>query len=192
MSAGDLAVRPLTSATWDDFETVMGANGGASGCWCMHWRVSMQNFMENKGAGNKAAMRDLGERVSPPGVVGYLDDEPIAWCGLGDRSDFPRLQRSSITKPIDDEPVIALTCLFIRKGHRRAGLSSDLITAVRHYLDRTAEIRTLEAYPVEPAPGREVGPDSAMTGMASTFRHAGFTEVARPRQDRPVMRCALP
>jgi GNAT superfamily N-acetyltransferase len=191
VSAPTLTVKPLAPGTWADFETVMGGNGGARGCWCMHWRLSIGEWMEGKGDGNKEAMRDLAARDTPPGVVAYLDDEPVAWCGFGDRADFPRMQRSSLLKPVDDEPVISLTCLLIRKGHRGEGLSSALIAAVCDYLAETGETRTLEAYPVEPAEGRKAGADTAMTGIASAFRAAGFTEVARPRRDRPVMRYAL-
>jgi GNAT superfamily N-acetyltransferase len=191
MSTATLAVKPLTPDTWDDFETVMGANGGARGCWCMHWRLSMDEWMAGKGDGNKAAMRKLARRRKPPGVVAYLGDEPVAWCGFGKRSDYPRMQRSSVMKPVDDEPVISLTCLLVKKGHRGEGLSSKLIAAVCDYLAETTETRTVEAYPVEPAKGRKAGPDNAMTGIASAFLAAGFTEVARPRGDRPVMRYSL-
>ncbi|WP_052745696.1 GNAT family N-acetyltransferase [Allosalinactinospora lopnorensis] len=191
MSTLDITVRPLTSDTWDDVETVMGTNGGARGCWCMHWRLSIEEWMEGKGDGNKAAMRNLAKRKTPPGVVAYVDDEPVAWCGFGDRSDFPRMQRSSLLKPIDDEPVISLTCLLIKNGHRGEGLCSELIVAVCDYLAETAETRTVEAYPVEPAKGRKAGADNAMTGIASAFLAAGFTEIARPRSDRPVMRYPL-
>ena len=31
-----------------------------------------------------------------------------------------------------------------------------------------------------------------MTGIASAFTAAGFTEVARPKHDRPVLRYELP
>lgn len=191
MSQPDLAIRSLTPQVWADFETVMGANGGARGCWCMHWRISMDEWMDGKGEGNRAAMGRLAESRTPPGALAYLDDEPVAWCGFGDRSDFPRLQRSSIAKPVDDEPVIALTCLLIRKGHRRAGLLTDVITGLCQHLEQTARTRTIEAYPVDPPPGRKAGPDTAMTGIASAFRDAGFTEVARRRHDRPVMRYSL-
>lgn len=191
MSTSEFTIRPLAPDTWDDFETVMGTNGGARGCWCMHWRLSVEEWMEGKGAGNKAAMRRLARRRTPPGVVGYLDDEPIAWCGFGDRSDFPRMQRSSLLKPVDDEPVVSLTCLLIKKGHRDEGLSSALIDAVCDHLSETSAAHTVEAYPVEPADGRRAGPDTAMTGIASAFVAAGFTEVARPRRDRPVMRRSL-
>jgi GNAT superfamily N-acetyltransferase len=192
MTSPELTVRPLTVDTWDDFETVMGARGGARGCWCMHWRSSIAEWMENKGDGNKAAMRALAERDAPPGVVGYLDAEPVAWCAFGDRSDFPRMQRSALLKPIDDEPVVALACLLIRKDHRGHGLSAALIAAVCDHLAETSQTRTIEAYPVEPPGGRSAGPDTAMTGIASAFADAGFTEVARPKHDRPIMRFDLP
>ncbi|WP_026876758.1 GNAT family N-acetyltransferase [Jiangella gansuensis] len=192
MSAPDLTIKPLGPDTWADLESVMGARGGARGCWCMHWRLSIAEWMENKGDGNKAALRALAEQDAPPGVVGYLDEDPVAWCGFGNRADFPRMQRSTLLQPVDDEPVVSLTCLFVKKGHRRDGISTPLITAVCDYLSETSEIRTVEAYPVEPPAGRTIGPDTAMTGIASAFLAAGFTEVARRKSDRPIVRYELP
>ena len=191
MRTAGLTVKPLAPDTWADFETVMGTNGGARGCWCMHWRLSTAEWMENKGDGNKAAMRTLATGDTPPGVIGYFDATPVAWCGFGDRSDFPRMRRSALLRPVDDEPVISLTCLLIRKDHRGRGLSTKLIVAVCDHLGRTTDTRTVEAYPIEPARGRRAGADTAMTGIAGTFAAAGFTEIARPRSDRPVMRRAL-
>lgn len=192
MTAPTLTVKPLRPATWEDFETVMGVRGGARGCWCMHWRLSIDEWMDNKGEGNKAAMRALAEGDRSPGVVGYLDDEPMAWCGFGDRTDFPRMRRSTLLKPVDDEPVVSLTCLLIKKSHRNEGLLPAWITAVCDYLVTTSQPRTVEAYPIEPPHGRKAGPDTAMTGIASAFTAAGFTEVARPGRDRPIMRYQLP
>lgn len=191
MGTANLKVRPLTSDTWDDFETVMGTNGGARGCWCMHWRLSTDEWMAGKGDGNKAAMRKLAKGTTPPGVVAYREVEPVAWCGFGDRSHYPRLERSSLLKPVDDEPVVSLTCLLVKKEHRGEGLLPELITAVCDHLAGTAGPRTVEACPVEPAAGRRAGADTAMTGIASAFLAVGFTEVARPRQDRPVLRYTL-
>lgn len=186
-----LTLSPLSKKTFADFEKVMGNNGGARGCWCMHWRLTMDEFMKNKGDGNKAAMRELAARKKKPGVIAYLDDEPVAWCGFGDRTEYPRMQRSSVMKPVDDKEVISLTCLFIRKGHRGKGRLTALISAVCDYLAKTSRVELVEAYPVDPAPGRKAGADNAMTGIASAFLDAGFTEVARPRSDRPVMRYSL-
>jgi hypothetical protein len=148
--------------------------------------------MENKGEGNKAAMRSLAGGAEPPGVVGYLDGEPVAWCAFGDRSAFPRMQRSSLLKPVDDEPVVSLVCLLVKKDDRGGGLSAAMVAAVCDHLAEASEARTVEAYPVDPPRGRRAGSDTAMTGIASVFTAAGFTEVARPKKDRPVMRCQLP
>ncbi|WP_232661039.1 GNAT family N-acetyltransferase [Pseudonocardia sp. TRM90224] len=191
MSTKKLTLSPLSEKTWADFESVMGRSGGASGCWCMHWRLSMLEFMKNKGRGNKAAMRELALADRAPGVVAYLDDEPVAWCGFGDRSDYPRMQRSSVMKPVDEAEVVSLSCLYIKKGHRGAGLSTALISAVCDHLAGTSSADWVEAYPVEPAQGRKAGADNAMTGIASAFLEVGFTEVARRRPDRPVMRLPL-
>jgi hypothetical protein len=48
------------------------------------------------------------------------------------------------------------------------------------------ETAALDACPVEA--GADRPPSSLYHGLASTFRRAGFREVARRRADRPLMR----
>ena len=184
---GKLDVRELRTETWDDFERVLGRNGGARGCWCMHWRLSIAEFMADKGEGNKRAMKELSAREQAPGVLVYAGDEPVAWCALGPRSAFPRLERSPILASVDDEPVCAITCIFVHRQHRGAGRLAAVLDAVCDYA-ATHDYKIVEGYPVEPRPGRRAGSDTAMTGIASSFLDAGFTEVARRKSDRPVMR----
>lgn len=167
MTSPALTIKP--PETWDDFEAVMGSRGGAHGCWYTHWRPNITEWMDNKGEGNKTAMRSLADGATPPGVVGYLDAEPV-----------------------DDEPVVSLTCLLIKKDHRGEHLLGAWIAAVCEYLAETSQTRTVAAYPVEPSHGRKAGPDTAMTGIASAVTAAGFAEIARPKHDRPVMRHRLP
>jgi GNAT superfamily N-acetyltransferase len=187
---GELGVRELRAETWDDFERVLGSNGGARGCWCMHWRLSIAEWMEGKGDGNRRAMKDLASRERAPGVLVYEGDQPVAWCALGPRASFPRLERSSLLASIDDEPVCAITCVFVHRKHRGAGLLAAVLDAVCGYA-ATRDYTIVEGYPVEPRPGRRAGSDTAMTGIAGSFLDAGFTEVARPRSDRPIMRRSL-
>ncbi|QYN39590.1 GNAT family N-acetyltransferase [Pseudonocardia sp. DSM 110487] len=186
----ELDVRELRAETWDDFERVLGRNGGARGCWCMHWRLSIAEWMEGKGEGNKQAMKELASREQPPGVLVYEGDEPVAWCALGPRGAFPRLERSPILASVDDEPVCAITCIFVHRQRRGAGLLPAVLDAVCDYA-ATRGYPVAEGYPVEPRSGRRAGSDTAMTGIASAFLGAGFTEVARRKADRPVMRRSL-
>jgi N-acetylglutamate synthase-like GNAT family acetyltransferase len=60
--------------------------------------------------------------------------------------------------------------------------------AARYARKRGARI--LEGYPIEPKQKRM--PDVfAMTGLASAFSKAGFSEVARRSRTRPIMRRML-
>jgi GNAT superfamily N-acetyltransferase len=180
-------VRELTTKNWDDFEAVMGRNGGSRGCWCMHWRLSITEFMKQRGEGNRRAMRRLAGKKLPPGLIGYLANEPIAWCSLGPRAAFARLERSPLLKSVEDEGACAIACLFVQRKHRRNGLQAALLEAACSYAaDSGYEL--VEGYPIEPPPGKKAGSDTAMTGIASVFRKAGFIEVARPKKDRPIMR----
>jgi GNAT superfamily N-acetyltransferase len=121
-----------------------------------------------------------------PGVIGYIGDEPVAWCSLAPRERYSRLGRSRILKPVDDEPVWSVVCFFIAKSHRRLGLSSVMLEeAVQYAASRGAGI--VEGYPVEPRKGRTADV-FAYTGLARTFLEAGFTEVARRSETRPIMR----
>jgi GNAT superfamily N-acetyltransferase len=87
---------------------------------------------------------------------------------------------------LDDEPVWSIVCLFIAKGNRGRGLSRKMIEAAVGYAkNRGASI--VEAYPVEPktTPMPAV---FAYPGIASAYLAAGFREVARRSETRPIMR----
>jgi hypothetical protein len=114
----------------------------------------------------------------------------VAWCSLGPRASFPRLERSPLLASIDDEPVCAIACIVVHRKHRGAGLLPAILDAVCDYA-AAQKYKIAEGYPIEPRAGRRAGSDTAMTGIASAFVDAGFEEVARPRKDRPIMRRAL-
>jgi GNAT superfamily N-acetyltransferase len=121
-----------------------------------------------------------------PGILAYEGDKPVGWCSVAPRSSFPVLNRSRILKKIDDEPVWSVVCFFIDKGHRNRGLSVRLLRAAVDYA-RQRGGALLEGYPVEPRKG-VMPPAFAWTGLASAFRKAGFSEVARRSETRPMMR----
>jgi len=183
----DFTTAPLTSETWQDFEQVMGSNGGARGCWCMHWRLSFKDWEAGRGDGNRVALRERAEQQPPPGLVCYVAGEAVGWVGVGDRSEYPRLQRSPVTKALDDTPVWVISCLFVRRSHRQQRLQAEMIAAACDFAADYGQ-HTVEGFPVDPASGQTAGADNAMTGIASAFREAGFTEVARRKKDRPAMR----
>jgi hypothetical protein len=182
-----LTTRELNAQTWGDLEQVLGERGGARGCWCMHWRLSYPEWEQGRGDGNRGALRMRAEQDPAPGLVGYLDDDPVAWIAIGDRAEYPRMTRSPIMRSINDSPGWIISCVFIRQDRRGSRLPVEMIRAACEFAARSGQ-HIVEAVPVDPAEGQHAGPDNAMTGIASTYREAGFVEIARPKPDRPVMR----
>jgi GNAT superfamily N-acetyltransferase len=178
---------PLTEIRWRDFERLFGKNGACGGCWCMLWRVPRKQFEAQKGERNRRAMRRLVASGEAPGLIGYLDGEPVGWCALAPREQYPGLARSRVLKPVDERPCWSVACLFVHRAHRHTGVSTKLLrAAVAHARARGARI--LEGYPIEPRRGESLAPAFAWTGIASAFRAAGFAEVARRSATRPIMR----
>ena len=124
-----------------------------------------------------------------PGLLVYVDQEPAGWIAVGPREDYSRLARSRILKPVDDREVWSIVCFFVHKNWRKQGLNSRLIDAAVNY-SRGQGAKIIEAYPEDPK--KPQVPDVfAYTGFVSSFRKAGFIEVARRSTTRPIMRLYL-
>jgi GNAT superfamily N-acetyltransferase len=184
-----ITFQPLTPATWLDLEKLFGPRGACAGCWCMYWRLSRTQFDEQQGELNCRNLKALVDAGVIPGLLAYSDGEPVGWCSIAPRDEFPTLARSRILKPVDDQPVWSVVCFFIARGQRRKGLTVHLLKASIEYA-RSNGARIIEGYPVEPRDGK--APDVFVyTGLLSAFIQAGFTEVLRRSPTRPIMRYNL-
>jgi len=181
--------QPLTPEHWKDFEQLFGERGACGGCWCMWWRLKRSDFDKLKGDGNRRSMKALVNSGKIPGIIAYQEGEPIGWCSIGPREDFSALERSRILKPVDQKPVWSIVCFFVNKKFRNRGFSTRLINAAKDFVRQNGG-KILEAYPVEPKKGRTADV-FVYTGLASAFRRAGFTEVTRRSDTRPIMRFFL-
>ena len=153
----------------------------------MLWRLSRTDFEAQKGEGNRRAMQRLVEAGAEPGLLASRNGDVIGWCALAPRTDYPALARSRLFKPLDSRPVWVVSCLFVKKAHRRCGVSVALLRAAVAHVRKQGG-RILEGYPQD-AQGRAMPDVFAWTGVASAYRKAGFAEVARPSPKRPIMRC---
>ena len=185
----DLEFFPLTKDRWTDFEDLFGERGAVGGCWCMWWRIKRSEFEQQKGEGNRQAMKAIVESGEVPGLLAYEGDTAVAWCSVAPREQFPVLQRSRVLKRIDDTPVWSIVCFFIKKGYRNQGMSMRLLRAAMDYV-REQGGQVVEGYPVEPRKDR-MPTAFAYTGFASTFEKAGFVECVRRSETRPILRYYL-
>lgn len=152
----------------------------------MWWRLKRSEFENKKGKGNKRAMKAIVASGEVPGILAYERGVPVGWCSVAPRDNFPVLDRSRVLKRVDETPVWSVVCFFISKTHRDAGLSVRLLKAAIRYV-RQEGGKVLEGYPVEPKKDK-MAAVFVWTGLASAFKKAGFVEVARRSETRPIMR----
>jgi len=184
-----LAVHPLSANRWADFERLFGEHGACGGCWCMLWRLSAAEFRAGKGEGNRRAMKSLVDSGITPGLLAYVENEPVGWIAVARRDKYPGLQRSRVLRPFDDLPVWSVSCFFVARAYRRQGVSKQLLDAAAEFVCGQGG-RILEGYPQ--VPRKPDMPDVfAWTGLVSVFRKAGYRECARRSPTRPIMRLVL-
>jgi GNAT superfamily N-acetyltransferase len=182
----DLEFYPLTVERWADFEKLFGKNGACGGCWCMWWRLKRSEFERQKGEGNRKAIKRIVNSGETPGILAYAGDKAVAWCAVAQREAYPTLERSRRLKRVDDESVWSVVCFFVAKSFRGQGITLKLLRAAIQHVQKYGG-KIVEGYPTDPKEGRM--PDFFLyTGLASTFRKAGFVEVARRSEKRPIMR----
>src|SRR5262245_21068067 len=178
----NLAIVPLTPERWAALEDLFGDQGACGGCWCMYWRIGAR-YRTRPRAANKAAFRAVVATGPPPGLLAFHGEVAVGWCQLTPREAVPWLDRVWRLRRPDDMAVWSLSCLYVRKGYRRRGVTSALIAGAVTAA-RRAGAGVLEAYPLDAA----LTPSASGTGYASTFARAGFTTVARHVPPRPIVR----
>lgn len=155
----------------------------------MWWRLSRSQFMKQRGEQNKKALKNIVASGGVPGIIAYLKEQPVGWCALAPRETYFSLERSRVLKRVDDKPVWSVVCFFVAKSFRHKGLTVRLLKAAVDYV-RSNDGAILEGYPVESKSGKMPDP-FAYTGISSAFRKAGFREVLRRSENRPIMRYVI-
>ena len=183
----DIDIRPVTADNWDLLDALFAAHGTVRGCWCMYFRLTSREFNEGWGDGNREDMcRLVCDEGVVPGLIAVADGEAVGWVSVAPRDEFGRVERSRVTKPVDDEPAWSIVCFYVKPGSRGGGLTRALLeAAVEYATDNGAQL--IEAYPYDTEKQRRGGTE-LYYGVASTFRDAGFEEVERRSPRRPIMR----
>lgn len=190
----DPVIQPLTPERTEDFITLFGPSGACYDCWCLHFRLPPKVRQAMPGADKAGWMRARIAAGPPPGLMAWRDGVPVGWMQIGPRADVPEWnnpRRASTPlpdAPADDPGVWAVSCFFVRSRDRGTGLSGALLRAgVEHA--RTSGARVLEGAPMDRAKqSKSIG---LYVGSTEVFCRAGFTEVARQRDGRPLMRLVL-
>ena len=179
-----LSFREVTPDFWPDLERLFEAPGGPKYCWCMVWRPMPSEERRLGRPAKKAAMEGLVLSGESVGILGFADEQPVAWCSIAPRPTYRSL--GGLQNP--DEPpgsVWSLVCMYVPRRMRGQGLARRLVSAaIEQARSRGASV--VEAYPVDPE-----SPSYKYMGVMPTFERLGFEEVARAGKRRHVMRLRL-
>lgn len=180
-----IAVLPATADRFGDIARVLNPSGREQACWCMHWRAPDKEDVTTR----EARLRELTEQEPAPGMLAYAgadrggapgeSAEVAGWLGFSRRSAARSLQRSRVL-PVGDPEAWGTTwvfmCVTVRPGFRRRGVAQVLLDAGVDYA-ATHGATALDAFPVEPEPGRRVPVSAAFVGTVGMFERAGFDRV---------------
>ena len=191
-----LTVVPANQASWADLQTVFGRRGPASGCQCQRYKLrpreSFRSFPVDERAHRLREQTDCGnpDAATTSGIVAFLDGAAVGWCAVEPRPRFTGLVRNARV-PWDgraedktDDTVWAITCLFVRAGYRRRGISRELVRAAVDFA-RHRRARAVEGYPMTTT---NAILEELHVGTQGAFAAARFAEVSRPTPRRVVMR----
>jgi GNAT superfamily N-acetyltransferase len=169
-----IEVRP--ASVFEDVRAVLGPKApNSTVCWCLSYRIPSKLNNELSGPARGEYVAELCGAEPAPGVLAYEGDTPVGWAAVAPRSETSFARNRKIPQ-LDELPVWSLWCVRVRPGHRKKGISHELITgAVEFARDHGAPI--VEAYPIDSGPDR-IDLTMAYAGLRKNFERAGFTKTA--------------
>ncbi|MDQ5861614.1 MAG: GNAT family N-acetyltransferase [Actinomycetota bacterium] len=172
MTDGPAPGLTTAAAQWNGVERLFGRPGEPSRCWCRFFALTGPEYSAMGPADRKAQLKEKFDGGSPaPGVLAFVDGQPVGWCAVEPRTCYPRVLRSRVLRladesgPPDSETaspdasggVWSVTCFVVAAGHRRSGVAAALLrAAVEHARLNGADV--VEGYPVDRAQRPKAGP----------------------------------
>ena len=182
----DLTTRPLSPETWDDFASLVEANGGVwGGCWCMGYHPEGVGKPKSP-AQNRAEKAAHVRAGTARAALVYDGADCVGWCQYGTPAELPRIQCLRAYLSVDpDLPDWRIACTFTGKGHRRKGVAEAGLAGALQLIAASGGGR-VEAYPEE-CGDRKVSAAFLFHGAAAMFARAGFEPVRRIGKHRWVV-----
>ena len=195
----DARIVPASEVRCGDLQAVFGVRGAAAYCQCQRYKLRPREAFSKFPVEERT--RRLREQTAcgrpdsdtTSGLVAYLDGEPVGWCAVEPRPNYPRLLLKmrvpweGRAEDKSDDTVWAVTCFVTRAGFRRRGVMYALAQATLDFA-RAQGARALEGYPMLTHPGQDIAWGELHVGSRSAFEAAGFSQVSHPTPRRVVMR----
>ncbi|MFA4794630.1 GNAT family N-acetyltransferase [Leptospira kirschneri] len=172
----NVIIRPVDKNNWSDFETLFESKGSPHYCWRMAWRMTGEERKNNTTENRKKFIKQRVMSKTPIGLIGYINQEAIAWCSIAPRETYRSLGGDE-----NLENVWSIVCFFVKKEYQRGRMATTFIESAKDYAKKNGA-KYIEAYPVE-----KKSPSYRFMGFISMFEKAGFIFIKKAGVRRNVM-----
>ena len=173
MELGVRSVKPLDETTWPAYAELAESSGSyPSGCWCMGFHPEGVG-RKSTAAQNRDRKLDRVRQGTTHHALVFEGELCVGWCQFGSPEELPRIKsRAAYEKTLSTLPDWRIACFYVRRGHRRQGVSRDALSGA---LDLIADLGggVVEGYP-EPADSVPAG--FLFNGALSTYERLGFVK----------------
>jgi ribosomal protein S18 acetylase RimI-like enzyme len=169
----DFVARPLDRETWPDFARLVERHNGVwGGCWCMAFHPERPGGPWTADD-NRRDKEILVRQDRAHAALVFDGADCVGWCQFGSTEEVPRIKhRRAYLAGLDALPDWRITCFFVDRGYRRAGVASAGLTgALELIAERGGGV--VESYP-EDVEGRKVSASFLHNGSVSLFESHGF------------------
>lgn len=172
----ELTFHSATPDRLPDLEALFGTSGADDGCWCMTWRQTEVQLTNATSESNHVLLEDQINSGATLGLIAYLGDQAVGWCGVSPRANFLRLETHPyFQNPTTDKVIWTIICIFVSRQARKQGVASGLLNAAVKYAIANGA-QAIEAYPVN-SHGEHLASKEAFPGTVPMFLKAGFKEI---------------
>jgi GNAT superfamily N-acetyltransferase len=183
-------IEPLSPDTWPAFVALVERSGGLfSGCWCTNFHLH-PDPPERREIGNKAFKQKLVEEGRTHAALVFDGDEAVAWAQYGTVEELANIHhRKEWERTVVEPPDFRITCVFVDKHHRKAGLAA---VAVKGALALIAEQGggRVESYPHDIPLGKKMSSSFIYNGTRTMYDRLGF-DYDRPKGQFNCVMCTV-
>jgi GNAT superfamily N-acetyltransferase len=184
-------IEPLSPQTWDAFADLAERHNGVwGGCWCT-WFHLFPDPPERREIGDRELKRRLVEQGRAHAALVFDGDEAVAWAEYGPVEELQNIHhRKEWEKGLVDMPDFRITCLFVDRRYRRAGMAAF---AVRGALELIAAAGggLVESYPHDLPPEKKTSSSFLYNATRTMYERLGFTYERPKGKGNCVMRTTV-
>ncbi|RIX30875.1 GNAT family N-acetyltransferase [Amnibacterium setariae] len=185
-------IRPLDADTFPAWLALAQKHDGVwGGCYCSYFHADTDRTAKD-GFDRPTFKRRLVEEGVAHAALVFDGDDAIAWCEYGSPAEVPNIHHRKEYDAGESRPAPwRITCFFVDRDHRRAGVAREALDGALHLIGRAGGGEVV-SFPNEPVPGKATSSSFLHNGTRSMFEKAGFTFERRLGKRKTVMRIVVP